>query len=256
MTILLPVLLTLAVWWASTGLILVLHRLPARTYGLSMAVATVAMALGLAGIAVTADDAGTAAAYASFGSGLLVWAWTELAFLTGTITGARREPCPPGLGGWPRFVLATRAILHHELAIAALGIACLALSWGAVNQVGALTFGVLWVMRLSAKLNIFLGVRNFGEALLPAHLRYLTSYFRRARFNALFPVSIVGGALLTGWFVASALAAVPGSGAQAGHLMLATLTALAVIEHAFLLLPLSLDALWTGRRAVPAPLRP
>jgi putative photosynthetic complex assembly protein 2 len=41
------------------------------------------------------------------------------------------------------------------------------------NQVGTGTFAVLWVMRISAKLNLFLGVRNLSEELLPPHLAYL-----------------------------------------------------------------------------------
>ena len=38
-----------------------------------------------------------------------------------------------------------------------------ALTWGGANQVGTWTFLVLWVMRLSAKLNVFLGVPNLTE---------------------------------------------------------------------------------------------
>jgi putative photosynthetic complex assembly protein 2 len=201
-----------------------------------------------------AQETGVAAAYLSFASGLLVWAWAELAFLTGIITGARRLPCPADVSLRTRFALATRAVLHHELALAGLGLLVLALSWGGANQVGAWTFGVLWIMRLSAKLNIFLGVRNFGEALLPAHLHYLTSYFRRARMNPLFPASLALGLGITLWCASAAAAAPYGSGLQTGALILATLAALAVLEHVFLLLPVPLDGLWTGRRPKPAPM--
>jgi putative photosynthetic complex assembly protein 2 len=252
MAILLPVLATLAVWWASTGVILLLDRLPRAAHGAAMAGATALLALGLAGIVLTAEDTGVLAAYLSFGSGLLVWAWAELAFLTGTITGARRVPCPVGVSLRIRFGLAARAVLHHELAILALGLVVFALSWQAENAVGAWTYAVLWVMRLSAKLNIFLGVRNFGEALLPHHLHYLTSYFRRARMNPLFPFSVAFGLAIALWFASEAAGAPYGGGPQTGLVILATLASLAVVEHVFLLLPVPLDALWTGRRSVPA----
>ena len=64
-------------------------------------------------------------------------------------------------------------MLYHELALIVLA------SWwwprrpGRANRVGLWTFMVLWVMRHSAKLNIFLGVRNLGENFLPPHLAYL-----------------------------------------------------------------------------------
>ena len=45
-------------------------------------------------------------------------------------------------------------------------------------------------MRESAKLNLFLGVRNLSEEFLPAHLAYLQSYFRRRSMNMLFPFSV------------------------------------------------------------------
>ena len=40
----LPILATLALWWASTGLILLLDGLDRRTFGPSMAAATAALA--------------------------------------------------------------------------------------------------------------------------------------------------------------------------------------------------------------------
>jgi putative photosynthetic complex assembly protein 2 len=56
-----------------------------------------------------------------------------------------------------------RAILWHELGILAVGLVIVAITWNAPNQVGTGTFVVLWVMRTSAKLNLFLGVRNLSE---------------------------------------------------------------------------------------------
>ena len=65
----------------------------------------------------------------------------------------------------------SRPILYHELAIVATALAVVAVTWGGANQVGTWTFLLLWAMRLSAKLNVFLGVPNLTEQFLPEHLR-------------------------------------------------------------------------------------
>jgi putative photosynthetic complex assembly protein 2 len=98
-------------------------------------------------------------------------------------------------------------------------------------------------MRGSAKLNLHLGVRNLGEAFLPDRLRYLSSFFRRRPMNLLFPVSVVAGSWLAIEFAARALGA-DTDHAAVGHAMLATLCALAMLEHWLMVLPLPPEALW------------
>ena len=102
---------------------------------------------------------------------IALWGWHELAFLLGRVTGPRRGPCPPGLEGWARFRAATEAVIHHELALAATMAAVVALSWNASNQVAVWTFAVLWLMRLSAKFDVFLGVQNLSQDFVPPHLK-------------------------------------------------------------------------------------
>ena len=53
-------------------------------------------------------------------------------------------------------------------------------------------------MRWSAKLNIFLGVRNLHMDFLPQRLQYLSSYVSRKDMNPLFPVSMIGAAIVVG----------------------------------------------------------
>ncbi len=48
-------------------------------------------------------------------------------------------------------------------------------------------------MNLSARLNLFLGVRNLHAEFLPDHLAYLVCYLKRAPMNRLFPVSVTLG---------------------------------------------------------------
>jgi hypothetical protein len=136
---------------------------------------------------------------------LLAWGWHELSFLTGWITGPRKTAIAARPERGPRFVEAVRAILWHELGILAVGLVIVAITWNAPNQVGTGTFVVLWVMRTSAKLNLFLGVRNLSEEFLPPHLRYMESFFRRRAVNLLFPVAVTAASLALALLVARAI---------------------------------------------------
>ena len=240
----LPLLYTLFVWWFSTGVILFLNGLPRRTFKWTMLGTTALLVASLIGLAVTRDDTSVAGAYLAFTWGVLVWAWQEVAFLLGYVTGPRRTPCPAASSGWNRAGHALMAVLHHELALVVLGVAVLAVTWGGDNPTGLWTFMILWVMRQSAKLNVFLGVRNLNEGFLPAHLKYLQTYFTRRAMNWLFPVSVITstvGAVLI-W---QAAGAVDGSAFNTTALTFAaTLLTLAVLEHWFLVLPLPFEALW------------
>lgn len=99
-------------------------------------------------------------------------------------------------------------------------------------------------MRLSSKLNLFLGVRNLFESFLPDHLRYLRSYFRRRAMNALFPVSVAGGGIVAVLLWQRALADESSAFIGVQATFLAALMTLAILEHLFLVLPLPSAALW------------
>jgi putative photosynthetic complex assembly protein 2 len=245
-----PALFALLLWWGSTGLVLMLVRRPAHAHPAILVGATVALAVGLFGLLATADETGLVAAYLAFTAGLLVWAWPEIAFLLGYVTGPNQAPSPAGARGWLRFRLAAGTLIWHELAILGCGLLVVAMTWNAPNQVGALTFLVLWALRLSAKLNLYLGARNPGAELLPPKLAHLGSHFRTAPMNALFPISVCFAIAGAAWFGWAALAAETVAEA-AGHSFLATLLALAALEHVLLMLPIpasTLFAAWLGAR--------
>lgn len=248
-----PVLFAVFVWWFSTGLVLLLDGLPRTSFRWSHALSTGLALAAFAGLSHTAGQATATGAFCAFTSALLVWGWHELSFLTGWVTGPRQRAADAGLQGWPRFRQATLAVLWHELAILASGVVIAALTWGAPNQVGIATFGVLWVMRLSAKLNVFLGVRNLSVEFLPAHLAYLASYFRARPMNGLFPWSVTAATVVAVLVVLDALEGGPGSAQATGGLLVATLLALAILEHGLMVLPIQAQALWAwamrGRRA-------
>ncbi len=242
MNTLLAILFVVGVWWLSTALVLRLVWLPRRTHRWSIGIASV---LGLAGLVATfalRNDNTSTGACLGFLSGIALWGWHELTFLLGRVTGPRRGPCPPGLEGWERFRAATEAVIHHELALAATMAAVVALSWKASNQVAAWTFAVLWLMRLSAKFNVFLGVQNLSKDFVPPHLKYLTSYFRVSRLNPLMPFS-VGIASVVAFFLFTAVT--PTSDGEATGLVLsASLLTLAIFEHLFLAVPVPDAWLW------------
>jgi putative photosynthetic complex assembly protein 2 len=238
----LPPLVAVLVWWLGTGIVMLLDGRPRDTHGWSVAISTVIALGALLCIAKNANNASEAGAYAAFSCAVLVWGWHELTFLTGWLTGPRKRECSAPLRNGVRFSEAVQVILWHELALLAMLAVVVALTWRGSNPVAAWTFALLWVMRLSAKLNLFLGVRNLGEEFLPAHLKYLRSYFRRRSMNPLLPVSVLAGSAAALWIV---LHAVAGSGgARAGALLVASMLVLAVTEHLLLVLPLTSSALW------------
>jgi putative photosynthetic complex assembly protein 2 len=238
-----PALYAVLVWWFTTGVILFLDGLAPRTFRLSFTAATLMLGLAIVCLWQTMADTSPGGAYAAFSCAILVWGWLEMSFLMGFITGPRRLACPPGCAGWQRFVHATQAIIYNELATLAGGVLVLAMTWGAANRVALYTYAVLWSMRLSAKLNLFLGVPNTGEKFLPEHLQYLTGYFRKRRMNLLFPVSITASTAVVVLLIRRCLLT-SGGVVPTGMILVASLLALAVLEHWFMVLPLPSERLW------------
>jgi putative photosynthetic complex assembly protein 2 len=232
------------VWWFSTGVVLMLDGLPRSTFGRSRAAATLLGLAALVCLSRTADHATVAGAYAAFLCALLVWAWIELAFLTGWVTGPNKQAAPPNAQGWQRFSQAVASIAWHELMIAALAVLVIAYTWNKPNPVGGWTMLLLWVMRTSAKLNLFLGVRNLSEAFLPPHLAYLASHFRRRRMNLLFPVVVTAGTAVVVLLVQAALPDSVPPHRSVGLVLMAALMTLALLEHWLMVLPVPSTWLW------------
>jgi len=237
---------TLFAWWFSTGAILYLDGLPKHTFRHTMGWTTVLLGGALWGLVHTRGDTSVAGAYCAFTCALLVWAWQEVAFLLGWVTGPRRTACPLGAQGWRRFGFALQAVLYHEFALIVLAIAVWACVGDGANRTGWWTFLALWGMRQSAKLNVFLGVRNLGENFLPDHLAYLKSYFQRRPMNVLFPFSVTvatATAVAVWWSLLEAGSPYAG-GAAVGLALVGSLLALGALEHWLLVLPLPTEALW------------
>ncbi|MGF1508066.1 MAG: putative photosynthetic complex assembly protein PuhE [Myxococcota bacterium] len=236
-------LFALFTWWFSTGVILLMvDRLPRRWHRLSV-VAVGLLALAALGLVYALSEVRSVwSAYVGYGAALMIWAFHELSFLTGVITGPRRSPCPPKLEGTRRFWCATEVVIFHELALFVTWLLLAASTWGSPNQIGVLTFTVLWIMRLSAKFNLFLGVQNITVEFIPSHLSYMQTYFRRSGTNLLMPFSVAGCVLGVFWLATQAATAEPMQ--AAGLSLAATLLALAGLEHIFLAFKLPDAVLW------------
>ena len=117
------------------------------------------------------------------------------------------------------------------------------LSWGSDNQWGLWSYLLLWIMHLSARLNVFLGVRNVSEEFVPAHMEVLKSFLTRKPMNLLFPVSVTGGTIGAVLLFQQAFCG-RRPGEVAGFSLLAALASLAVVEHWLLMLPLPVEKLF------------
>jgi putative photosynthetic complex assembly protein 2 len=255
-----PALFALFLWWWSTGAILWLVGMPRHTHRWSMLGATLLLPMALWGVLGSAGDASVLGAYLAFSGAVAIWGWHEMTFLMGYVTGPNTRPCPPHLTGWRRLKAATNTVIYHEVALALTAGILVWLLWGSPNQVAVWTFLVLWVMRLSAKLNVYFGVPNMTDEFLQPHLEYLTSYFRKGPVCWLFPVVVTGGTVAVGLMAWTALAPATPTATTVGLVLAGTLLLLAVIEHWFLVLPLRDAALWRwalreaapGLKATPA----
>jgi putative photosynthetic complex assembly protein 2 len=238
------ILFAVFLWWASTGAILFLDGLPRRTYVASMAAMSVIAALSLAALWATRGEPSSGAVVIAFTAALALWAWNEMAFLMGFITGPRKRTATPGLRGAARFRESAATLITHEVAIAATALLIWIITRDGQNLFGLWTFLILWVMRLSTKINIFLGAPNITEEFLPPHLSYLASYFRKRPMNGFFPFSVTLATLGAAWLAHLAFVAGRGPGEVLGYSLIAALTALAALEHWLLFVPLPAQRLW------------
>lgn len=244
----------LFLWWFSTGVILltVRHADNTERYKLITFLTLPIFVIGFVIIFATTDIRGVksvilpnqiASSYAAFLGALAIWGWIELAFLLGVVTGPNRSDCPEKIKEWERFIRAWGTIAYHEILLV---ICLLILGFFAAtadNPFGFWTFAILFFARISAKLNLFLGVNKINTEFLPRPLSHLPSHFRNARMNWLFPVSV---SLLT-FAVACWLERIHAATTPAevvGFSLLAALTALALLEHWLMVLPLPDEKLW------------
>ncbi len=239
-----PFIVTVMIWFVATGIVAWADNRDRTTFPRSLAIGGVGAIAGLVVILVAAQSVSILAVYAAFIGALLVWGWHEIGFLTGAAAGPRRVPAEPGLRGLERFTQASATVIHHEVALALTALLLISLSWNAPNQIGATVFVMLFFLRLSTKLNMYVGVPNSTAEMLPPHLTYLKTYFGPNRMTWQLAASIAVIFAITCWFGALASRAEIGSAEMAGASLLTTLCLLGWLEHLFLALPFRDGMLW------------
>ncbi len=239
-----PFIVTVMIWFVATGLVAWADNRDRATFPKSLMIGGIGGIAGLLVILTVSQTVSVFAVYAAFVGALMVWGWHEIGFLTGAAAGPRREPASPGVRGVERLAEATATLIHHEVMLALTALLLISLSWTMPNQIGATVFVLLFGLRLSAKINMFVGVPNSTAEMLPPHLSYLKTYFGRNRMTLLLAGSIAAIGWVALWFGSLAWSAPLGSAEMVGASLLTTLCLLGALEHLFLALPFRDGMLW------------
>ncbi|MFK7877459.1 MAG: putative photosynthetic complex assembly protein PuhE [Paracoccaceae bacterium] len=239
--------IALFVWWFSTGAILMAvkyadfkgpdMRRRATLIGFAL------VPVGAYGMYLSVSDMSIFGVYIGFLAALALWGWIELAFLTGAITGPNTHPLPANVSEGERFVRAWGTVAYHEMLLLAALLLLVLGSSSAVNHFGVWTFAVLYFARISAKLNLYLGVPKIQIEFLPDALSHLPSHFRIRVMNWLFPVSVTGLSFAIACWL-ERLYAATSPGEITGFALLTALTALALFEHWMMVVPIPDERLW------------
>lgn len=256
-TPLIAALAALFLWWFATGVLLwrvhSADRAGAGSHIWSVILSLPLFAAGVLGVNATLTDPSPQGVWFAFLSALALWGWVELAFLSGVITGPNTQPCAPGLSPEARFWSAFGTVAWHEFLLATILLVLAVASLGADNAFALWTFLLLFGARISAKLNLFLGVPRINTDFLPTPLAHLSSYFRQGPVSGFFPLSVTLLALAVGCFLERLWRAhqAADQGAIIGFTLLSMLSALALLEHWFMVWRVRDDKLW--RWMIPAP---
>ncbi|MEQ5871674.1 DUF3623 domain-containing protein [Sagittula sp. NFXS13] len=244
----------LFLWWFSTGAILIVVRRTEGAHFRARLGATLAglpcLVLGIWTFEHTLSATTHASAYHAFLAALAIWGWIELSFLTGVITGPNLYPCPEDVPEWERFIRAWGTLAYHEMLLTTMLILLWLHGHDAENTFGLWTFTVLYLARVSAKLNLYLGVPRINVEFVPRALSHLSSHFRIQWMNWLFPLSVTGLTLAAGCWLERLYSAQTLQDIT-GFALLTSITALALLEHWFMVVPLPDAKLW--RWMLPAP---
>jgi putative photosynthetic complex assembly protein 2 len=259
-TFLLPIAYTLFLWWFTTGIIMAIYKRSQRLMRISFGVATVILCAALIGVYITRNQATVSAVYIAVTCGVLVWGWQVASYYLGIVTGPGHTDAdyylnspikPQERNLKDRFRLALHFTLYHELVVIGFGIILAGLTLPYSNRWGLWIYLTLWLMHSSAKLNVFLGVRNFQVDVLPKQLRYLESVLTTRTSNSLFPFTIILSTSIGLAVMYQGIAPSTLSAQRVGFLFVGTMITLGVIEHWMLVLPL--PSTLVGFNIIPTP---
>ncbi|MEJ2541569.1 MAG: putative photosynthetic complex assembly protein PuhE [Gemmatimonadota bacterium] len=235
--------LTLLAWWVGTGAVFVAARGGAVRRRWSFGLATAMGAVALAALPTLAGRTDLGGILLALLAGFTLWAWVELSFYTGYVTGPSRALPPAGATLGVRFRHALAACLWHELTIPALGMVIWALAGSGEHLWSLWIYLTFWVLHEVARINVLVGVPHPFAELLPDHLDHLKPYLEPRRPGWLLPATLAAHVLALTVLVSASMGAV-GTPALLGWAAVSALVALGWIEHLVLLLPIPLERLW------------
>ena len=236
--------ITLSLWWLFTGLALISAHQDPPIKNLLFGLSTVVAIACLSSVPYIAADHSILAVFFGFLVALLIWAWLELMFLMGVVTGPNKSLALPGIGLGQKFKLALSTMIYHEVVV--ISVIGLTLFLGGNQPANPIVFFVLlllWLMRCSTKLNLFFGVRHFNHGWLPKSHKHVASYVSVGKNSALMAPSSFLAAIFALLLFSRAFATDDTSVALSLFL-LAWVAALAAVEHVFLMYRVGEEALW------------
>ena len=252
------ILVVVFVWWLSTGAILVAVRMADKwgkdAHVKMTALAMLVLLLGLWGYRDSIEGNDVHSTYVAFFSALAIWGWIELSFLSGVVTGPNKSNSPKDLKERERFVRAWGTVAYHEVLLLVVLVWVIYVGWGQENFVGLCTFSILYFARISAKINLYFGVPRINLEFIPEKLSHLPSYFRQAEVNQFFPVAVTVFTFVVVFWIERAFAA-QSTAEKVKFTILAALSALALVEHWLMVLPLPDAKLWRWMLRTPNTLR-
>lgn len=232
--------LVVGFWWAATGVTLAMQR-SALAGTVSLIVATCMAVVGAVLISNSRHRDTIQGARLAFLGSSLVWWWCSTLFYAGI-----GVQIGDGFDGstrtftlaWQAILATLRADLFGVFALAAVAITV----WRSPNRLAFWTLLTFWATLQTAKLNVFMGVRNSGVDWLPEHLRGLSQFFGPPVNSWLLPLTIAGLCVFLA-LVGRRARMERRDFARHANAMIALLLMLAVVEHVFLGLDMSLP-LW------------
>lgn len=232
--------LVVGFWWAATGVTLAMQRSAFASVA-SVTTATVFALVGCLLIVKSRDETTVRGARLAFlGSGLIWWFCSTL-FYAGV--GIRiSDSIQTGPRSLALALQAIEATVRPDL----VGVFALILAAVLVrrkpNRTAFWTLLVFFGTLQTAKINVFMGVRNSGVDWLPEHLVGLSRFFGPPQNSPLLPVTIVA---LAACFLVTGAMSRAATSAFGKHMlmMLSLLLGLGLLEHVFLGVNLTLP-LW------------
>ncbi|MBC8086594.1 MAG: DUF3623 family protein [Phycisphaerae bacterium] len=232
--------LVIGFWWAATGVTLAMQRSPLASTA-SLAISSVLAIAGVLLIVRTRNELTVQGARLAFLGSSLIWWWCSTLFYSGVGINISTNVVE-GPRTWELAMQAIAATLRADLVGVFALVAVALIVRRQSNRLALWTLLAFWITLQTAKLNVFMGVRNSGADWLPVHLERLIQFFGPPVNSWLLPTTVIA---LSVWFVVVARKAQSARSSYAKHAcaMIAFLVALAVLEHVFLGLNMSLP-LW------------